>query len=483
MLFSSLNAFIAAPVLTTFYTLRGDGHHVALNPLSYFAIMAPLLMFYTNGERHYDNIVIIHQILILVLPICLQYQLGGLIDSGAIFLGSLLCPLGAAFFSTKKVAMKWFVLYFFVFFGLFFVEYSYNTAASSSSSSSIFISTNDNDTSGDRNGNNNEDKLVLSPRECVFFFMNIGGVLFITFSVGLMFRTKLDSEYKKSERLIDNVLPKSIAKRLKEGESHIIENFDGVTILFADLVGFTSAAAEYQPSFLIGMFLRDVFSAWDQLLIMRNIDKIKTIGDAFMAVGGIEENQARSSSRKAGDRVNCTGCSSHSGSGTNGSSQRSATQVTAEMVLLALEMQQALDGINRRYNVNFKCRIGMHSGPVIAGVIGVKKFSFDVWGDAVNTASRMESHGIPGYLQLSSHTYKKIKNAISSLGIDVICRGRIQVKGKGRMKTYLIQMSQENEAEVGTDDGGAPIDGSAGRMRRISVVTIPPAGDISSAEK
>jgi len=288
---------------------------------------------------------------------------------------------------------------------------------------------------------------------------------------------------KKSERLIDNVLPKSIAKRLKEGESHIIENFDGVTILFADLVGFTSAAAEYQPSFLIGMFLRDVFSAWDQLLIMRNIDKIKTIGDAFMAVGGIEENQARSSSRKAGDRVNCTGCSSHSGSGTNGSSQRSATQVTAEMVLLALEMQQALDGINRRYNVNFKCRIGMHSGPVIAGVIGVKKFSFDVWGDAVNTASRMESHGIPGYLQLSSHTYKKIKNAISSLGIDVICRGRIQVKGKGRMKTYLIQMSQENEAEVGTDDGGAPIDGSAGRMRRISVVTIPPAGDISSAEK
>jgi len=463
MLIAFINAFIATPIVSMVYTFRGDDYD-GIFPLSYSIIMVPLLIFYTNNEGHYDKIVMIHQILTLVLPICLQYKLGGLIKSGAIFLASLLCPLGAAFFTTKKAALRWFVLYVIIFFGLFFLEYNYYTTDSSTSSSSSGI--------GSNNGHGNE--LILSPRECVFFFMNIGGVLFITFSVGLMIRTKLASEYKKSERLIDNVLPKSIAKRLKEGESQIINNFEGVTILFADLVGFTSAAAVNQPSFLIGLFLRDVFSAWDQLLLLRDIDKIKTIGDAFMAVGGIEENQERAS------RKEVSGNSPDENNKSNSSSQRSAKEVTLEMILLALEMQQALNVINKRYNVKFNCRIGIHTGPVIAGVIGMKKFSFDVWGDAVNTASRMESHGIPGYLQFSSHTYKEVKSALSSLGIPVLYRGKIGVKGKGKMKTYLIQMSEDENAAV-ADTGAAAIDGP--RRQPISKANVPPTGDVSSAEK
>mmetsp|Transcript_22270 Transcript_22270/g.33345 ORF Transcript_22270/g.33345 Transcript_22270/m.33345 type:complete len:144 (+) Transcript_22270:16-447(+) len=143
-------------------------------------------------------------------------------------------------------------------------------------------------------------------------------------------------------------------------------------------------------------------------------------------------------------------------------------------------MQQALNVINKRYNVKFNCRIGIHTGPVIAGVIGMKKFSFDVWGDAVNTASRMESHGIPGYLQFSSHTYKEVKSALSSLGIPVLYRGKIGVKGKGKMKTYLIQMSEDENAAV-ADTGAAAIDGP--RRQPISKANVPPTGDVSSAEK
>ncbi len=216
------------------------------------------------------------------------------------------------------------------------------------------------------------------------------------------------------------------------------------------MVGFTAAAVAAtanQPSFFIGLFLRDVFSAWDQLLIERNIDKIKTIGDAFMAVGGIEENQHGIASIRGGN----TSYTTRSEKTRNDFSQRTLKEVSIEMVLLALEMQQALQQVNKRYGLNFKCRIGMHSGPVIGGVIGVKKFAFDVWGDAVNTASRMESHGIPDYLQMSSDMYKDVIATISDLGINVTCRGNIEVKGKGTMKTYLIHMSQENQIAVDND--------------------------------
>jgi adenylate cyclase len=231
-------------------------------------------------------------------------------------------------------------------------------------------------------------------------------------------------------------LPRSIAKRLKEGEIHIIDHFDGVTILFVDLVGFTVASANMRPSFLIGSFLADVFSAWEKICVTRSMEKIKTIGDAFMVVGGLDASTT--------------------------TSHPNGEDTASQMVLLGLDMQEALDTINKRYDLSFKCRIGIHSGPVIAGVIGVRKFAFDVWGDAVNTASRMESHGIPGYLHMSSETHEKVKHQLSH--IDIRCRGEIDVKGKGKMKTYTIKMPQRPSL----------LNPSIAPMKSQSLLIVPP---------
>jgi adenylate cyclase len=391
MYFATINSFVAAPILLCI-CLYLNKLSTALNPAIFISIMFCCLTFGSKEGRYY-KIVYVHQVLILIMPIHLQFELGGLIKGGFVCSGSMLCPLGAAFFCPVDTANIWLGMYFIALLIMFLIERQQSLSEFS--------------------------PVNISLREQLLFFMNIFGVTAITFCGAMTFRVRLDTEYRRSEKLLDNVLPKSIAKRLKAGESDIIDNFDSVSILFADLVGFTVASAEMHPAFLIGIFLRDVFSAWDKLCENRSMEKIKTIGDAFMAVGGLDMK-------------------------TDGKGDETAVQ----MVLLGLEMQQALDIINERYDMKFKCRIGIHSGPVIAGVIGVRKFAFDVWGDAVNTASRMESHGMPGYLQMSSETHDKVKGEESGLShLEIKCRGEIEVKGKGKMKTFLIEMKQ-NDASL-----------------------------------
>ena len=387
MFFASVNTFVAAPILFCISIYRNKPS-TAINPAIFITTMVSVLVFWTK-EGRYHHIVAVHQVLILVMPILLQFELGGIIKGGAVFLGASLCPLGAAFFCSAKTARVWFALYFLAMVITFTAE--------------CYLST-------------------LTTRQSLLFFMNYMGVMTITFCGAFTFRVRLDTEYDRSEKLLDNVLPRSIAKRLKEGEIHIIDHFDGVTILFVDLVGFTVASAKMRPSFLIGCFLADVFSAWEQVCVSRSMEKIKTIGDAFMVVGGLDESTTK----------------------TTTTTHQNGEDTASQMVLLGLDMQKALDSINKRYDLNFKCRIGIHSGPVIAGVIGVRKFAFDVWGDAVNTASRMESHGMPGYLHMSSETYEKVKHQLSH--IDIRCRGEIDVKGKGKMKTYTIKMPQKTPA-------------------------------------
>ncbi len=195
MYFGCVNAFIAAPIIASVCVFVVEQSvWSALNPLSYTIVMAPLLIFYTNKEQNYEKIVMIHQILILILPISLQYMHGGLLNSKGMMVGSFLCPLGAALFCTSVVAIRWFAIYMVIFLGLFLVEYTWYCSSPTSSTGD----------SGDK-----EEPLSLSPLECVFFFMNFGGVLAIVCSVALSFRIKLDNEYRRSERLIDNILPRS----------------------------------------------------------------------------------------------------------------------------------------------------------------------------------------------------------------------------------------------------------------------------------
>ncbi|MCC3407698.1 MAG: DUF3365 domain-containing protein [Microcoleus sp. PH2017_10_PVI_O_A] len=210
---------------------------------------------------------------------------------------------------------------------------------------------------------------------------------------------ELLKEQEKSDRLLLNILPESIAAKLKDGHSSIADGFAEVTILFADIVGFTVLSAQISPEELL-VFLNEIFSAFDDLTEKYGLEKIKTIGDAYMVVGGLP----------------------------NPSSNHAES--IAEM---ALDMQEELAKFNAKHHAGINIRIGINTGPAIAGVIGTKKFIYDLWGDAVNTASRMESHGIAGAIQVTQSTYDILQNKY--LFED---RGIIHVKGKGDMNTYLL---------------------------------------------
>ncbi|MEG4629090.1 adenylate/guanylate cyclase domain-containing protein [Microcoleus sp. AR_TQ3_B6] len=209
----------------------------------------------------------------------------------------------------------------------------------------------------------------------------------------------LREEQEKSEKLLLNILPKAIAQRLKQNETTIAEYFPDVTVLFADIVGFTALSAVMNPIDLVEI-MNLIFSGFDLLCERHGLEKIKTIGDAYMAVGGLPEPRA------------------------------DHAEAIAQM---ALDMQAEIARFNASHNKYYSIRIGIHSGPVVAGVIGIKKFIYDLWGDTVNIASRMESHGLPWRIQASETTYKLLENKYLFQE-----RGIIEVKGKGKMKTYLL---------------------------------------------
>lgn len=209
---------------------------------------------------------------------------------------------------------------------------------------------------------------------------------------------ELRREKERSERLLLNVLPASIATRLKETNQSPAEQFEEATILFADIVGFTSLSARMEPMELVSG-LNEIFSAFDNLTEKYGLEKIKTIGDAYMVVGGLPLKR---------------------------------TDHAMAVADIALEMQAFILN-NHSLSESVQLRIGINTGPVIAGVIGIKKFIYDLWGDAVNVASRMESHGKPGYIQVTDATYQQLKDAYI-----LEPRGTVIVKGRGEMTTYWL---------------------------------------------
>ena len=225
----------------------------------------------------------------------------------------------------------------------------------------------------------------------------------------------LRAEQEKSEKLLLNILPKVIADKLKEDDSeHIAEQFDNVTILFADIVGFTTLSSQLSPRELVDI-LNEIFSTFDQLLEKHNLEKIKTIGDAYMIVGGLpvaRKNHAHAIANMALDMIE---------------------------EISNFQYHCLYQDIKNQYNCpNLQIRIGINTGSVVAGVIGMKKFIYDLWGDTVNVASRMESQGEPGKIQITHSTYEELKN-------DYILetRGIINVKGKGEMPSYWLLGKKE----------------------------------------
>lgn len=209
----------------------------------------------------------------------------------------------------------------------------------------------------------------------------------------------LRAQREQTERLLLNILPARIATRLKSDPQSIAEKFDQVTVLFADIVGFTELAGQLSPIELVNL-LNSVFSEFDRLTEKYRLEKIKTIGDAYMVVGGLPTRR-----RDHADAI----------------------------ANFALEVQSAVEQFNHTHHKDLSMRIGIHSGPVVAGVIGLKKFIYDLWGDTVNVASRMESHGVAQHIQVTDATYHFIKDRF-----EFEYRGRIPIKGKGLMDTYWL---------------------------------------------
>ncbi len=208
----------------------------------------------------------------------------------------------------------------------------------------------------------------------------------------------LAAEKATSERLLLNILPRPIATRLKQDEQTIADGAEA-TVLFADVVGFTVLASRLTPTELVAR-LNEIFTTFDELTAVHGIEKIKTIGDCYMAVGGIPE----------------------------------VTEDHAQRVAdFGLDMLAALERMNEGQVDKINLRVGINTGPVVAGVIGSRKFIYDLWGDAVNLASRMESHGVVGSIQVSESTAEHLGD-----GYDLEDRGEIEVKGKGKMRTFLL---------------------------------------------
>lgn len=342
-------------------------------PLSYALISAVSIIAFGRTKR-YQFFRFSQLLLMALLPFLLMVALGGFVNSSAVILWALLCPMGALVFSGLRSAVRWFLLYL----GLvIFSGFLQPLARSDNHLSPVLVN--------------------------VFFVLNVGAVSSIAFIFLSHFVSQKDSafrslriEQQKGENLLLNILPKEIASILKNNNRTIADHFEGVTILFADIAGFTPLSARMSPVEVVDM-LNEVFSYFDNLADQHNLEKIKTIGDCYMVAAGIP---------------------------------RSRPDHAQAIARVALEMRSYISS-NGGHSLNF--RIGINSGPVVAGVIGRKKFIYDLWGDAVNTASRMESHGTPGKIQITESTYALIKD-------QFICeeRGTVMIKGKGEMRLWYL---------------------------------------------
>lgn len=316
--------------------------------------------------------------LILVLPFMLMVTLGGFINASAVILWSFMAPLGALLVSGRREAVYWFV----AFTGLLVVSRFLQPYV--------------------RADNNLSDAMII-----LFFVLNIVGVSLVVFLLLQYFVGQRDlamrllgREQQKSERLLLNVLPSKIAQALKEEERTIADHHPEVSVLFADIVGFTPLSDELDPIEMVDL-LNEVFTYFDGLCQSYQVEKIRTIGDAYMVAAGVPTPRL---------------------------------DHAAVLARVALDMNAFHDSGASDLARRLKFRFGLNSGPVVAGVIGDTKFQYDIWGDTVNTASRMESHGVPGRIQITKSTYELIRE-------DFACvpRGPVQVKGKGTLYTWFLE--------------------------------------------
>jgi guanylate cyclase len=374
-----LVAVLIAPVSIVWGILYlALGSLVGIAPLVYCAISIASLVVFAR-TKNFGFLLLVQLLDILVAPTAGgQMLVGGFLPSGAVGLWGILAPLGALVFLEVRQAVRWFVAFLIVFLltgiagELFFPDADLPV---------WFTST--------------------------MLALNVVGAASISFTLLAMFAHQrnealgaLRVEQEKSEALLLNVLPRPIAARLKATDQTIADHFDATSILFADVVDFTPLSQRLPPAQMVDILDR-LFSQFDALVERHGLEKIKTVGDCYMAAAGVPDPHPDHARRVA---------------------------------RLALDMRDAVGNVTVDGREGLELRIGINSGPVVAGVIGRKRFLYDLWSDAVNTASRMESHGTPGHIQITRETYELLKD-------EFVCRprGTIAVKGKGEMETWYLE--------------------------------------------
>lgn len=357
----------------------GDGYaFMAAVPYVYIVVSYVSLFIFYHFKR-FGYFIFIQLVMLLVMPFFMQWVIGGFEASSGVAIWAILSPVGALMILGTRQSTPWFAL----FMGLAAVSWQLNSLFATSA---LPIPDDVKDT---------------------FFVMNVSGVATILYIVMRYFQSQkervlqaLEIEQARSERLLLNILPQSVAQRLKANEVRIADSHQAVTIMFADLVDFTKLSAKLPPAELVDL-LNSVFSEFDSLAEKYGLEKIKTIGDAYMAVAGAPN------------------------------ARPDHAHAVADM---ALEMQTVLAETARQKGKNLSMRIGINSGPVVAGVIGSTKFSYDMWGDTVNLASRMEHSGIPDGIQVTEATYNLLKDDYA-----FEYRGNIPLKGKGEAEAYILK--------------------------------------------
>jgi guanylate cyclase len=358
-------------------------------PLTYQLATVVTIVAFLRTDR-FRVLSVVHLVLMLFLPFLLQWSLGGFVESSAVSLWAFVAPLCAMMFLGGRAAIPWF--------GAFAALIVVSALIDGSLT--------------------RETDAIPGDLALAFFVLNVLGVSTTTFVLLQYFFRELARERGRSERLLLNTLPRPVAERLKADEGTIADHADEVTVLFADLVGFTAIADRTDAREVVEL-LNEVFSAFDDLVDGSGLEKIKTLGDGYMVAAGIPTARVDHAEAAAD---------------------------------LALEMERRLGSLPRAGRARVGLRIGLDSGPVVAGVIGRRKFSYDLWGDTVNTASRMQSHAEPGEILVTEETRRRL---VGSFELEP--RELLDVKGKGEMRAYVLKgRSEPAPATVSVEEQPVP---------------------------
>lgn len=375
---------LAVALWLAIYWLMGL-HFSANVPVGYQLISVVSLAYYLRTKR-FDVFRFIQLSLFLFAPFAMQWSIGSSVTSSGIMLWALLAPIGALVVSGWRESVPWFFAYIIMTAASGFFDYFLGSGESSGISMKTIG---------------------------VFFALNFAAMSAIIYFLIRYFvvemekiKNQLDQQHqllaeeqKKSERVLLNVLPDTIAQRLKNNQGLIADGFADVTVMFADLVNFTQLTESLPPEQMVSL-LNQIFSGFDELSEKYGIEKIKTIGDAYMVVGGLNREKAN---------------------------------YTRDIADMALEMREFVVSQPGLEKYNLSIHTGIATGPVVAGVIGTKRFIYDLWGDTVNIASRLTDEAQPGVIQVDKMTYSRIRDQYAFEP-----PASIHVKGKGEMVMYRL---------------------------------------------